>query len=315
MSMYYSPIAEGEVYPNYKALCKKLGEPIKKGGAKINQLAHWQTCFLWERKGNKYKITKIIKPLDQRPHKQREDSKWYKSVTIILLNKIADTIIRGCGEEGFNELVLTSIEAYIALGLCNGEFRNLKAESFSNIPIEHRIIYYKNATKKFYYILTNVLKSLKSQSIINYNKTYRLTEKNKNTGLRLATYKEHTIIIDIVQKLLVKYNLRSEYDVVLYHKETAFYTEFNTLLEQEGFYNCFKVYRIYFTETCFPKFNEYIDSLETQTTAKIDINSKSYKDLLRKIEDINIEANNLSDHFTFSSNLRELIELTIPINN
>lgn len=71
-----SPINVGEVYSNYKALCAQLGEPVTTGGAKINQEQHWQTCFRWEKKGHKYIITKIIKPLDKRPHMQRDNSKW-----------------------------------------------------------------------------------------------------------------------------------------------------------------------------------------------------------------------------------------------
>lgn len=308
------PITVGETYPSYKALCKQLNEPVKTGGAKVNQLTHWQTCFLWERHARRYKITKIIKPLDQRPHMQRENSKWYKNVAIILLNKIADTIFQGYGNDGYNELVLTSIEIYIVLGLCNSKFKKIKSENLSNIPIEHRLKFHEVATEKFCYILNNVLKSLKKQSIINYTKTYRLNKEGEKKA-RLATSEEKTLIQEEIHKLLKKYNLKSEHDVMRFHKEKGFYGELNLVLEQKGLNNCFKVYHIGFAEPYLQRSNEFIDSLETKTTAKIDINGKSYNDLSREIDNIDSEADNLDDHLTFLCNFSKLIDLTIPLEN
>ena len=87
------------------------------------------------------------------------------------------------------------------------------------------------------------------------------------------------------------------------------------MLEQEGFYNCYKVYLIRFTDNCLPRFNEYVDSLEDQTSAKLDINKKSYDNLLREIENMESDANNLDDHITFRKNIVKLIDLTIPLTN
>jgi hypothetical protein len=311
----FHPIAIGEIYPNYKALCKQLNEPIKTGGAKTNQLIHWQTCFLWEKKVRAFKITKIIKPLDQRPHKQRECSKWYKSITIIILNKIAETLPRGSHSDGYNELVLTSTEAYMVLGLCNGNFKNVKSKKFYYISINHRKKFQSVVTNNFYYIFNNVLKSLKNQSIINYKKTYRFSNKAGATGTRLANTDELSIILAIVKKHLDLYNLKSEFEVMFYHKGDKFYEELKPLFESEGFYNCFKVYRIYFTESSLFRFNQYLDSVETQTTAIIDINGKSYTHLIGMVETINSGADNLEDDMNFKINFEKLINLTIPSLN
>lgn len=311
----FHPIAIGEIYPNYKALCKKINEPIKTGGAKSNQLIHWQTCFLWEKKVRAFKITKIIKPLDQRPHKQREDSKWYKSITIIILNKIAETLPKGSHSGGYNELVISSTEAYMALGLCNGNFKNVKSKKFYYISINHRKKFHSLITTNFYYIFNNVLKSLKKQSIIDYIKTYRFSNKAGATGTRLANANELSIILAIVKKHLDLYNLKSEFEVMFFHKGDKFYEELKPLFECEGFYNCFKVYRLCFTESSLHRFNQYLDSGETQTTAILDINEKSYSSLIGMLEKLNSSADNLEDDMDFKINFKKLINLTIPPSN
>jgi hypothetical protein len=48
-------------YKSYRNLCRVIGEPIKTGGAKINQLKHWANYFNWFTEGNGYVITEIYK--------------------------------------------------------------------------------------------------------------------------------------------------------------------------------------------------------------------------------------------------------------
>ena len=321
----HKPLAVGHTYPNYKALCKQLGEPVKTGGAKINQLTHWQTCFLWEKQGNKFKITHIIKPLDQRPHKQRQESKWYRSVITVLLDKLIDTLDKGCHDDGYNQLVMTSIEAYQALGLCNGKFRNLKSEKNSDVPLELRKKFHRLAADTFYYLLNNNLNSLSKRSIINYARTYRLTT-NGETTARLATKEESEVIKEIVDGLLKSYGLKNEQAVILCHREEEFYKDLTALFEQQGFYRCFKVYRISFTAPSLPRCNEFMDSEEAVTSARLDINTKAYNVLKERFEflarggndaDTTVDffegARSHDEHFTIFSDIQKLIALTIPL--
>ncbi len=320
----HEPLAVGHTYPNYKALCKQLGEPVKTGGAKINQLEHWQTCLLWEKIGRKFKITDIIKPLDQRPHKQRQESKWYRSITTVLLDKLIDTLDKGCHDDGYNQLVMTSIEAYQALGLCNGKFRNLKSEKNSDVPLELREKFYRLAADKFYYLLNNNLNSLSKQSIINFARTYRLTTIGETTA-RLATTEELKVIKEIVDGLLKSYGLKNEFDVIFRHKEEEFYNDLTALFKQQGFYRCYKVYRISFTAPSLPRCNEFMDSKEAVTSARLDINTKAYNVLKERFEllarggndaettvDFTEDAKSYEDHVAIFSDIQVLIESTIP---
>ncbi|MBK8814055.1 MAG: hypothetical protein IPN42_00345 [Methylococcaceae bacterium] len=305
----------GQSFPNYIALCKFLDEPIKKGGAKINQLKHWQTCFIWEKQKQKYIIVHIIKPLCRRPHLQRENSKWYREVAIILLNKIAETIANGNNNDGFNELVLTSIEAYMILGLCNGKLRNIKTEDFlPEIPEHIRIGFYNEATSVFRDILRNVLESLDRQLIITYEKTYRFSKENtKNT--KVACFEEKTIIRKIIRELLDKKKLKNEQAVYLLHQEVSFYKELQQLLEENGFYNCYKVYRIGFTKSCLPSFQNYVNSLTEQDSARLNINSKVYNELKDEkfIGSIRFKSDSLENWLDGISRINKLIEITIPL--
>lgn len=321
----HKPLAVGDTYRNYKALCKQLGEPVKTGGAKINQLTHWQTCFLWEKQGNKFKITRIIKPLDQRPHRQRQESKWCRSVTTVLLDKLSDTLDKGCHDDDYNQLLMTSIEAYQALGLCNGKFRNLKSENDSGVPLELRKKFHRLAADKFYYLLNSNLRSLSKQSIIKYARTYRLVT-NGETTARLATKEENEVIKEIVDDLLKSYDLKNEQAVILCRREEEFYKELTFLFEQQGFYRCFKVYRISFTADSLRRCNEFMDSEEAVTSARLDINTKSYNDLTDKFEllarggndaDTTVDffegVRSYDGHLDIISTIQKLIESTIPL--
>ncbi len=220
---------------------------------------------------------------------------------------------------------MTSIEAYQALGLCNGKFRNLKSENDSGTPLELRKKFRSVATNKFYYLLNNVLESLSKQSIINFARTYRLTT-NGETTARLATAEESKVIKEIVDGLLKSYGLKNEFDVILHHKEEEFYNDLTALFEQQGFYRCFKVYRISFTADYLPRCNEFMDSEEAVTSARLDINTKAYNDLTDKFEllarggndaDTTVDffegVRNYDGHFSIISDIQELIDMTIPL--
>jgi len=55
------PFKVGDVFKNYKALCKVLGEKQRNGGtSRQAHLKRWEEYFLWRREGHKYIITEII---------------------------------------------------------------------------------------------------------------------------------------------------------------------------------------------------------------------------------------------------------------
>lgn len=213
------------------------------------------------------------------------------------------------------------------MGLCNDNFRKLKTKELSDIPLEYQVEFSKVAANIFYHILINVLESLDKQSILTWERTYRFINKEDNS-IKIANFKEKTLIQQEEKKMLNEIGYESIYSVMRFNKQAEFYEKLTPLLEQKGFYNCFKVYRIGFTESCLSNLEEYIDSLEDITSAKLDINNKSYKELNKKFEsifygqntDMNIEfdftndSKNWNEHDLKYSNIKKLIELTIPCN-
>lgn len=53
-------IAENQIFPNYKALCEYVGQPVLSGNSKRAQIKQWQRYFDFSRNGQKIKIEKNV---------------------------------------------------------------------------------------------------------------------------------------------------------------------------------------------------------------------------------------------------------------
>lgn len=116
-------------YRNYRDLCEYLGEPVKTGQAKIDQLKHWGGHFTWENDGHKYIPTKILKPLSPRERLYHTNTKWYPNISKIILS-MTKNALNGYGVNElslkYRELIITSAQLYNLAGLCNPSFKNFK---------------------------------------------------------------------------------------------------------------------------------------------------------------------------------------------
>lgn len=57
------PFKVGDEIKNYKEMCKLLGEKVRTGGARENQLKRWSDYFSWEKNGHKFIIKEIFNNL------------------------------------------------------------------------------------------------------------------------------------------------------------------------------------------------------------------------------------------------------------
>lgn len=82
--MNLEKLHNGDIYKNYKELCKAIDEPIRGGYAKQKQLNDWNICFNYIRQGNKYLIIKVynhdidIKHYDKRHNNGGNNTKLVK---------------------------------------------------------------------------------------------------------------------------------------------------------------------------------------------------------------------------------------------
>ncbi len=264
----------GQEFKNYPAACAFLGEPVLQGGAgRQAQLNVWQEAFRWEARGHKMIITHIIKPLEKREFLRGRKSKWYANSARMLLNALIKTIESNAGQK-HNELIITTAEGYNIIGLCNGNFKYLKSDIEHIVSIEDRILFHRTVSDKFYSVFVTLLNTLEKYDILAWDRTYRYTYKD-NEIVIIADAGQKVFIQSIIKEVLDELKIKSEYQVMANNLEGIFYPKVNAKLDLLDIHNCWKVYRIGFTEACLTSFTDYVESLESLMTAKLDINNKS----------------------------------------
>lgn len=72
-------INEGQIFKNYKQLCKYLEEQVKTGKSKQLQLKDWNRYFTWHNEGNKFVIDKVFDEPIQKERQKCEDTSKYGS--------------------------------------------------------------------------------------------------------------------------------------------------------------------------------------------------------------------------------------------
>ena len=303
-------LAKGQEYKNYPALCKFLGELVKTGGARINHIQHWKTCFKWRKRGQRFIITEVMCQPTPREHQGRVNSKWHTNVSL----GITIGLVQALKYEGINkssnkykQLVITSMEMYKLVGLCNHELTKLRDRvEVENISKEDHWHVYSIATGKFYRILTDVLESLHKQHIIAHRKTYLVsTDADNKNELRLATTEEWSKIHLLTGEALNFFKKKNIYQVILAHKEAPFYKYLGKLLEKEGIYNFYNVHEIWFTEDSLQRLEEFANQEQLQESARLDINQKSYDSLM--------EYDWLGKVEVTEEKARQLLDLSIPL--
>lgn len=279
-------LVKGQTFKNYKVLCEYLGEPIKIGVSRQNQIAHWKTCFTHIRRGQAYIIEEVMQQVTERIPTYEKNSKWNKEIAVQLFMLVKD-IVDNKTESHYlapNELVLTSMQGYAAVGLCNNKLRTLKTtQAFPEVSMETQLEFYSEVKNKFYFILRDVLTSLSHKKILTHEKTYVVMD---GVSHRVATFEEKTIIDGAKKKALVHFEAANEFMIIAHHKEKVFYEYVEELLIPEGIVGSYAVNRIGFVDGCLEHFARYIVDQAERDLAKSNINEKAYNDIKGLIEGI-----------------------------
>ena len=243
----------GEIFPNYPAICSYLGEPVKTGQAKTDQLKHWSEHFRWEKQGHKFIIKEVIKPLSPRKKKYHTETKWYPNISRLFLHYTAAAANGyGVNDASFHhrELMVTSREIYYLVGLCNPMFSRLKhGIELDNIDTKAQKNYHRKIGKEFYQIASRILVSLQKQKIIKYKRPYFVCP--LEGGSQLATPEESISIIKIRDHLLKEFGMKSEAEILGTMFELLFYQLLNKELQiaYPELKSCYKVHHINFPIT------------------------------------------------------------------
>ena len=289
-------LIENQVFKNYKELCIYLNEPIKVGGAKLNQLKHWEKYFTFQKEDNKksIRITKIMQDLSEVPpreRKTRSDAIWEEHISIQLYHSIAELVKSATPNRyGVNSLVLSTQEAFEEVGLVNSDFKALTWNIDENKPLSSSVIFARAAGDRFYRVLYNVIHSLNGKHIICSQDTYTVYETANSSVLRLATSEEYAAIHLAMMPLLEdKYAHKdgtagTKYSVNLRGLNKPFYTDLKRILEPLGIYFGYKVYNISFNEASIKCYEKYLRKDNDIAFSKGKINKEAYETIKKLIE-------------------------------
>lgn len=283
----------GQVFKNYKELCLFLNAPVKAGNGKSQQLDHWKKYFTVEKVKHSYRIIEVMmNDLEEMPAREpHADAIWTQHIGIQLYHILAEAVANPeshTNRFGMNQLILSTQDAFEAVGLVNSEFRTLSWNDTMANKNTTGFIFYKAASNKLYQILYRVLKSLNDKKVITARKWYLVRTARGNKTLRLVTFDEFAKIEATMLPLLAtKYALKdgtagNEYNVHLRGLSKAFYKDLALLLEADDIFYNHKVYQIMFLESNLQYFSKYLLQDNEVAYSKGIINKASY-DALSKV--------------------------------
>lgn len=322
-----------QVFKNYKALCAYLGQPIKTGNAKMKQLAHWRQYFTYTTDKHKYIILTVMNSeLDKIPEATGHlDAIWTRHISLQLYHALAEAVKNPesyNNRYGLNKLVLSTQDAFEAVGLVNEEFKMLSWEDNPEELPTSSIIFYRAASDKLYQILYKVIHTMHVKKVINVLDTYLVHTKKGGSTLRLATLDEWGKIRAVMGELLMTQYAHKNgspgttYTVNLRGLNKSFYKDLKDILESDEIYYSSKVYNISFLPSNLMAFSRYLLHEQEVDLSKGIINQASY-DIIKKLIERDIKLPKSEDTRTYAdlANMMiedksvyfELLEQTIPL--
>jgi|GEM_PF-3987976 len=214
-------LSVGQIYKNYKVLCKGLGEDIKDGTSKKAQLDNWKRYFDFDNleKGKQPIIIKEIYDIP-RPiidgRTKGANSKYLNHIEVLILNLLTKQFYEYT-YVGYRKLLLKE------LGMVNHKYID---DEYDKIVVDKNLAYQKqiNDWKNLYFqlsdkILFRSLESMQRRALINYRKELTYTIDNVNyigTDEDEKRYKKVTK--DVLKDMSKKYNKKFDSLIKIYPK-------------------------------------------------------------------------------------------------
>lgn len=212
-------IAENQIFPNYKALCEYVGQPILSGNSKRAQIKQWQRYFDFSRNGQKIKIEKTYKNLKSKVDNRKFNGKstYSKLIEDIFINYYRNA----CGVDS-QDVYFTLNQIILMCGMANkiygykNIYQKLKKQNFDSFNIIDFIFRTKN---KFNAIVHSALNSMKKRDIVDFKKVLIVSK----DGVHKLANEDEIRCIESVEKSVL--NLMDEIsisDVILAGKYNSY---------------------------------------------------------------------------------------------
>lgn len=236
--MNLNNIKVGDVYKNYKELCKALEVPVKAGRGKEYQVENFKKDFSFHREGRAYVIDYVGQRLlfDSRGG---SSSKRYTR-----LDMLTDLIIIGLSNQKENTLVINTRNLMQYCGFVNSDFfnnyENYRGYSQKNNLTEEivkDVLVYSN--QRLYQEVGKNLKKLEQRRLIRVNKI-TIIEREDGTKTR-ASEDEISILLDAENYALNKMNISDFYKIGFrwneFAKKASLYAKEHGIEDLVRYYN------------------------------------------------------------------------------
>lgn len=250
-------LEQGQVYKQYGALCKALGESKCEGNSKIAQLKRWERYFDFEKKGRKFIILSIYDdplPISDGRKKRNVYVKYIENILMRILAK---------QKNGKYVYYSTRNQLWKVLGMINSNYKNVNVSDLSEVMSDHDISEYEmnKALNKFYQrcnqrlreILESSLKNMKDRCLIKYEVQTMLVEnsaeKRQAEKHRVANDEEKRKLLNAERNILKQMGFESKRHVHAAYKDEEFYSKLNKKLDEEyGWKRAYERYKIIFNK-------------------------------------------------------------------
>ena len=264
-------VKDGDLIPNYRALCSLLKIPILSGNSKVAQEKELKRYMDFVKDGHKYLIKKVYnEPL---PDMSAQGSLYYELLEFVLCKILSNHI-----EMNGNLLYCATInELAESVGFVNELYfsylwhRN-KLSAQLNVPIDVVEQLYKESQRNYKSVLFRTLDKMEKQKIIKFQEVFYVQEiLEKNTVIvksdkdrygdekidiyrpvditdefRRASQKEIQVIADIEYQTLTEFDAENIYELYNAGKAVEYYNMVQQkLINKIGVGRYYKVIEIY----------------------------------------------------------------------
>lgn len=280
--MKLNNIHVGQVFPNYKALCKTLEIPDTGGTVKLANMKKLETCVKLEKIGNSFKVVEFIA-------KTSVDSSLISSMSqrglceLLLIDYFYRHILSHNDAEVLKQnprevfsIVLTKRQIDLITGLVNSIFSSIKNGKSGKIECH----FASKVRAKNWDIIRDVLWNIGTKKIANnYRTFYEVTIINPSP--RVLPFEEVFKILDVYQSVLRNSKRSSVQQMYALKELPEYYEAVNKALYEQ--------HQIIFHEECFvfrislQAAEDYllskVISLNAMSNAKIEVNNRHVENL------------------------------------
>ncbi|PAD85060.1 hypothetical protein CHH57_01755 [Niallia circulans] len=328
--MNISKLQIGKEYKNYKVLCSELGEPIKSGKSKILQLEQFKNHFSYEKKGNKFVISKVfdLPAQSNAKVKGRKLDKHTDLVRSLILDELNNS-------DNDGHLFITANQLLKSVDMINTNYtyakrKLLRFAKYIDMGLDEVQEFFTTSDSMLKRSIESALNSLQNESLIIWNsaltvckadletltyndlgevqldvtETYNeFEEVNSEAKLlnskgkfihRKATEEEAKLIVTERKRLLkTVYKCDNVQEVFRKNKQDEFYQELRSILmEKANIYFFYNSYEITFTEEYVnEEWNEMMEYQINRLKGNVDIREIVNDSVINKLQ-----ANSLRRH-------------------